>query len=113
TDDSGTSGAGADGSGASGAGADGSGTSGAGADSSGTSGSGTGGSRPEDIPVAVDGEALRMPTPVVCTLRPGALRVLVPRDRPGVIVPAPRVDWRRLFDLAFGRPVQSPPGQDG
>ncbi|MFI8929223.1 diacylglycerol/lipid kinase family protein [Streptomyces sp. NPDC053474] len=57
-----------------------------------------------EIPVAVDGEALRMPTPVVCTLRPGALRVLVPRDRPGVVVPAPPVNWRRLLDLAFGRP---------
>ncbi|MGW5782252.1 diacylglycerol/lipid kinase family protein [Streptomyces sp. NPDC003863] len=57
----------------------------------------------EEIPVAVDGEALRMPTPVVCTLRPGALRVLVPRDRPGVPAPVPAVRWRRIFDLAFGR----------
>ncbi|MEU2242594.1 diacylglycerol kinase family protein [Streptomyces sp. NPDC018338] len=57
----------------------------------------------DEIPVAVDGEALRMPTPVVCTLRPGALRVLVPRDRPGVPVPVPPVRWRRIFDLAFGR----------
>ncbi|MCZ0981771.1 diacylglycerol kinase family protein [Streptomyces diastatochromogenes] len=57
----------------------------------------------EEIPVAVDGEALRMPTPVVCTLRPGALRVLVPRDRPGVPAPVPPVRWRRIFDLAFGR----------
>ncbi|MEW2523761.1 diacylglycerol kinase family protein [Streptomyces sp. NPDC047071] len=58
----------------------------------------------DEIPVAVDGEALRMPTPVVCTLRPGALRVLVPRDRPGAVVPAPPVNWRRLIDLAFGGP---------
>ncbi|WP_406065219.1 diacylglycerol kinase family protein [Streptomyces sp. NBC_01077] len=65
-----------------------------------------------DIPVAVDGEALRMSTPVVCTLRPGALRVLVPRDRPGVVVPAPPVDWRRLLDLAFGRRQRSSAGQD-
>ncbi len=36
------------------------------------------------ISVAVDGEALTLPTPVVCTLRPRALRVLVPRDRPGI-----------------------------
>ncbi|MER6099660.1 diacylglycerol kinase family protein [Streptomyces sp. NPDC001728] len=55
-----------------------------------------------EIPVAVDGEALRMPTPVVCTLRPGALRVLVPRDRPGVPVAVPPVRWRRIFALAFG-----------
>ncbi|MFI0924317.1 diacylglycerol/lipid kinase family protein [Streptomyces sp. NPDC021012] len=57
----------------------------------------------EDIPVAVDGEALRMPTPVVCTLRPRVLRVLVPRDRPGVPAPVPPVRWRRILDLAFGR----------
>ncbi|MFE5793440.1 diacylglycerol/lipid kinase family protein [Streptomyces sp. NPDC056503] len=56
-----------------------------------------------EIPVAVDGEALRMPTPVVCTLRVGALRVQVPRDRPGVVAPPPAVDWRRILDLAFGR----------
>ncbi|RKT09618.1 diacylglycerol kinase family enzyme [Streptomyces sp. 1114.5] len=58
----------------------------------------------DEIPVAVDGEALQMPTPVVCTLRPGALRVLVPRDRPGVGAPAiPRMDWRLLAALAFNR----------
>ncbi|MFI1825100.1 diacylglycerol/lipid kinase family protein [Streptomyces sp. NPDC020412] len=56
-----------------------------------------------DIPVAVDGEALRMPTPVVCVLRPRALRVLLPRDRAPAVVPAPPVDWRRLLRLAFGR----------
>ncbi|MEU5163481.1 diacylglycerol kinase family protein [Streptomyces sp. NPDC020875] len=56
-----------------------------------------------EIPVAVDGEALRMPTPVVCALRPGALRVLVPRDRAPAAVPAPPVDWRRLLRLASGR----------
>ncbi|MGW4856038.1 diacylglycerol/lipid kinase family protein [Streptomyces sp. NPDC004288] len=54
-----------------------------------------------EIPVAVDGEALMLPTPVVCTLRPGALRVLVPRDRPGSPVPPPRLNWRRLTRLAF------------
>ncbi|MFD9908705.1 diacylglycerol/lipid kinase family protein [Streptomyces sp. NPDC059063] len=62
----------------------------------------------DEIPVAVDGEALRMPTPVVCTLRPGALRVLVPRDRPRVVVPAPPVDWRRLVDLAVGHTGRTP-----
>ncbi|MCT7350679.1 diacylglycerol kinase family protein, partial [Streptomyces sp. 15-116A] len=67
----------------------------------------------EEMPVAVDGEALRMPTPVVCTLRPGALRVLVPRDRPGVVVPAPPVDWRRIIDLAFGRTGRTTVGQAG
>ncbi|KQX56928.1 MULTISPECIES: diacylglycerol kinase family protein [unclassified Streptomyces] len=57
----------------------------------------------DEIAVAVDGEALRMPTPVVCTLRAGALRVLVPRDRPGVPVPLPPVRWRQILDLALGR----------
>lgn len=57
----------------------------------------------DELPVAVDGEALRMSTPVVCTLRPGALRVRVPRDRPGVAPPTPTVDWRRIVSLAFGR----------
>ena len=35
------------------------------------------------IPVGVDGEALLVDTPVRCTIRPAALRVRVPRDRPG------------------------------
>ncbi|MFF8727133.1 diacylglycerol/lipid kinase family protein [Streptomyces sp. NPDC015171] len=65
----------------------------------------------DEIPVAVDGEALRMPVPVVCALRPGALRVLVPRDRPGNVVPAPPVNWRQLLDLAFGRPERTPEGE--
>lgn len=64
---------------------------------------GDGAATADVIPVAVDGEALRMPTPVVCTLRPRALRVLVPRDRAPAVAPAPPVDWRRLLRLAFGR----------
>ncbi|GGQ91925.1 diacylglycerol kinase family protein [Streptomyces flaveolus] len=63
----------------------------------------------EEIPVAVDGEALRMPTPVICTLRPGALRVLVPRDRPGVADIPPPVDWQRIMDLALGRAERAAP----
>ncbi|MET8900921.1 MULTISPECIES: diacylglycerol kinase family protein [unclassified Streptomyces] len=57
------------------------------------------------IPVAVDGEALTLPTPVVCTLRPGALRVLVPRDRPGAVDQVPELDWRRIATLALDRPA--------
>ncbi|MFF9149354.1 diacylglycerol/lipid kinase family protein [Streptomyces sp. NPDC055051] len=53
------------------------------------------------VPVAVDGEALVLPTPVVCELRPRALRVLVPRSRPGVVPPPPPLDWRRIVRLAF------------
>ncbi|WP_217140076.1 diacylglycerol kinase family protein [Streptomyces sp. AC627_RSS907] len=63
----------------------------------------------EEIPVAVDGEALRMPTPVICTLRPGALRVLVPRDRPGVADIPPPVTWQRVMELAFGRTERAAP----
>ncbi|NGO72370.1 diacylglycerol/lipid kinase family protein, partial [Streptomyces boncukensis] len=62
----------------------------------------------DEIPVAVDGEALRMPVPVVCGLRPGALRVLVPRDRPGALAPVPVLDWRRLAGLALGRTAPQP-----
>ncbi|MFF4169706.1 diacylglycerol/lipid kinase family protein [Streptomyces sp. NPDC001744] len=55
------------------------------------------------LSVAVDGEALTLPAPVVCTLRPRALRVLVPRDRPGTTPPKPPLDWRRITELAFHR----------
>ncbi|MFJ7068670.1 diacylglycerol/lipid kinase family protein [Streptomyces sp. NPDC101115] len=57
------------------------------------------------LPVAVDGEALTLPTPVVCTVRPRALRVLVPRDRPGIVPAAPPTNWNRILVLAFGRRI--------
>ncbi|MFJ1967708.1 diacylglycerol/lipid kinase family protein [Streptomyces sp. NPDC087903] len=57
----------------------------------------------ELIPVAVDGEALSLPTPVVCRVRHGVLRVRVPRHRPGAPYVAPSVDWRRVVRLALGR----------
>jgi diacylglycerol kinase family enzyme len=52
------------------------------------------------IPVGVDGESILMSTPVTCTISPGALRVWVPRDRPGVPAPKPPRDWARLRYLA-------------
>ena len=52
------------------------------------------------IPVGVDGEALSMSPPVVCAISPGALRVWVPRDRPGVVPPKPPINWARLWHLA-------------
>src|SRR5215472_13884113 len=55
------------------------------------------------IPVGIDGEAVSMPTPVQCTIRPGALRVWVPRNRPGVAPPKPPMNWRRLRQLAASR----------
>jgi hypothetical protein len=53
------------------------------------------------IPVGIDGESVLMPTPVHCTIRPLALRVRVPRDRPGVPDPRPPMDWTRLRHQAF------------
>ncbi len=52
------------------------------------------------IPVGIDGEAVSLPTPVTCTISPSALRVWVPRDRPGVPAPKPPVNWARLRQLA-------------
>ena len=52
------------------------------------------------IPVGVDGESVLMSTPVSCTVSPRALRVWVPRDRPGVPAPKPPKDWARLRHLA-------------
>ena len=56
-----------------------------------------------EIPVGIDGETVLMPAPVRCATRPRALRVLVPRQRPGVPAPAPALDWARLRDLASFR----------
>jgi diacylglycerol kinase family enzyme len=53
------------------------------------------------IPVGVDGEALVLDTPVRCTVQPAALRVRVPRDRPGVPDPKPIMDWKRLWHIAL------------
>jgi diacylglycerol kinase family enzyme len=56
-----------------------------------------------EIAVGVDGEAIVLPTPVRCTALPKALRVRVPRNRPGVPAPRPVMDWVRLRHLAAGR----------
>jgi diacylglycerol kinase family enzyme len=53
------------------------------------------------IPVGIDGEAVLMPTPVRCTIQPLALRVRVPRNRPGVPVEKPPIDWVRLRQEAL------------
>ena len=54
----------------------------------------------EQIRVGLDGESVMLSTPVTCTVRPGALRVWVPRDRPGIPEPKPAVNWARLRRLA-------------
>ncbi len=53
------------------------------------------------IPVGIDGESVMMPTPVRCTIRPLALRVQVPRARPGVPAPRPSLDWALLRHQAL------------
>lgn len=60
---------------------------------------------PDTLPVGIDGEHVVLPAPVVCRSAPGALRVRVPRRRPGV----PRgsgttPDWPRVAHLAVGHP---------
>ena len=64
-----------------------------------------------EIPVGIDGETVMMPTPVRCAIRPQALRVRVPRDRPGVRPPRPDLDWQTLRQLASSR--ASPAGVHG
>jgi diacylglycerol kinase family enzyme len=56
-----------------------------------------------EIPVGIDGETIMMPTPVRCTIRPKALRVRVPRNRPGVPPPKPALKWPELRQLASFR----------
>ncbi|MFE5479249.1 diacylglycerol/lipid kinase family protein [Nocardia sp. NPDC056541] len=58
-----------------------------------------------EIPAGIDGESLLLATPVRCTIQPGALRVLVPRTRPGVRPAAAAFDWARLWQTArWARP---------
>jgi diacylglycerol kinase family enzyme len=52
-----------------------------------------------EVPVGVDGEALVLRPPVRCQILPGALRVRVPRNRPGR-VSRTKVDWHRVRQLA-------------
>ncbi|MFD8521577.1 diacylglycerol/lipid kinase family protein [Streptomyces capillispiralis] len=53
-----------------------------------------------EIEAGIDGEAMVLPAPVHCRIAPGALRVRVPRKRPGVTRAPARLDWRRLRKLA-------------
>ena len=65
------------------------------------------------IPVGIDGESAWLPTPVRCTVHPGALRVRVPRNRPGVPPPKPAISLSRLRHLASWRrprPADLPAG---
>ncbi|WP_050502161.1 diacylglycerol/lipid kinase family protein [Streptomyces monomycini] len=67
----------------------------------------------ERIPVGVDGEALRLRVPVHCDIRPLALRVVVPRRRPGVRQARPPLDWRLLVRLGLYRRESRTGHRDG
>lgn len=58
------------------------------------------------LPVGIDGEYAVLTSPVVCRSAPGALRVRVPRRRPGARRTAPAAaDWPRVARLALNRPA--------
>ncbi|MDC2956324.1 diacylglycerol kinase family protein [Streptomyces gilvifuscus] len=57
----------------------------------------------DTVAVGIDGEYVLLPTPVVCRSAPAALRVVVPRDRPGVPTGGGPPDWPRVTRLALGR----------
>jgi diacylglycerol kinase family enzyme len=59
------------------------------------------------IPVGIDGETIMMPTPVRCTIQPRALRIRVPRNRPGTRAAKAALDWPTLRQLASFRAVGS------
>ncbi|MFF7975540.1 diacylglycerol kinase family protein [Streptomyces sp. NPDC007905] len=68
------------------------------------------------LAAGIDGEYVTLPTPVVCRIRPGALRVRVPRRRPGRDGGGPPVDWPAVTRLALGheRPHRrTPQGRRG
>ncbi|MBO1332132.1 diacylglycerol kinase family protein [Streptomyces sp. VRA16 Mangrove soil] len=54
-----------------------------------------------ELPVGIDGEAVRLPVPVRCEVRAGVLRVAVPRHRPGVYRERPALDWRTIAELGL------------
>jgi len=64
------------------------------------------------IPVGIDGEAVSLPAPVKCAIHPGALRVRVPRHRPGVRPPKAPLNWVQLRRLAAPRLHRRPVIQD-
>ncbi|MEU3911387.1 diacylglycerol kinase family protein [Streptomyces sp. NPDC029721] len=70
------------------------------------------------VRIGIDGESVMLPAPVRCRVEPGALRVVVPRHRPGNRAGVP-MDWagvRRLaltMGRAAGRPRPEPPAGPG
>ena len=70
------------------------------------------------VPVGIDGETVMVPAPVRCVIRPRALRVVVPRQRPGVSALKSALEWPRLRQLASFRaqpeaaPASVQPGKE-
>ena len=66
-----------------------------------------------EIAVGIDGETVLMPTPVDCSVMPGALRVVIPAGARAVRASLAPFRWSRLAALAgFGR-VPAATGDDG
>jgi diacylglycerol kinase family enzyme len=66
----------------------------------------------DQIPVGIDGESVLLPAPVRCQIRPGALRVRVPRERlgPPMLAPGRALDVLRHQAFSSGRPTEFAPG---
>jgi diacylglycerol kinase family enzyme len=63
-------------------------------------------SRDGTVPAGVDGEYIEFHSPLDISIRPGALRIRVPKDRPGPKTGWPRFDYRiagRLWSILMGR----------
>ena len=54
-----------------------------------------------EIPVGIDGETVLMPTPVRCSIEPKALKVVLPKHRPGRPAAQAAFHWPKLVRLAF------------
>ncbi len=62
------------------------------------------------VPVGIDGETILMSTPVRCSIRKRALKVVVPRHRPGLPAARPALSWARLGRLAGFGPLTGTAG---
>jgi diacylglycerol kinase family enzyme len=63
------------------------------------------------VRAGVDGEAIEFPSPVDISIAPGALRIRVPKDRPGPKIGWPRLDTRiviRLWSILAGADSDAP-----
>ena len=63
----------------------------------------------DEIPVGIDGETVLMPTPVRCSIEPKALKVVLPKHRPGRPAVREAFGWNKLLQLASGVGGGRPP----